>query len=447
MQKLWIRCLIALTMVLGSQFAMAQLTQDNDIFSRFGMGTLIPQDFASISGTGLSAANSSYHHLNPSNPASYGSLGLTSFEVGTFYQFTRYTSDTTKLNVHNGNLSYLALGFPVFNPLNQIDVTEKRPWYWGMSFGLIPYSRVDYNVLTTENIDNIGEVRFSKQGRGGQYQFYWGNGFKFKDLSVGFQIGHLFGKTSYEQFVYLDDIEYDFEDWVTEQINFSGMTHRIGVQYDLVLNKLEDEEEERKRKNKTHLKIGVSGNAPTKVRVFDEKNIIRFNVNEYNIIDSVITVDRVKDKATLPMQINSGFIIEKDNHWSFGLNHTYTGWDNFVNPFKSDNLRASSRFAAGVEIIPDYDAFKKYFRQIEYRFGAFYESDPRLLNGESFNNFGISFGLGLPMRSSRRVPSFVNLAFEYGHKGTADLINANYFRATLGFTLNDNSWFYKQKFK
>jgi len=62
-------------------------------------------------------------------------------------------------------------------------------------------------------------------------------------------------------------------------------------------------------------------------------------------------------------------------------------------------------------------------------------------------NYGLTAGFGLPIVLPRGVPSFVNIGFEVGQHGHPDLIQETYFGTSLSFTLNDNSWFYKQKYR
>ena len=63
------------------------------------------------------------------------------------------------------------------------------------------------------------------------------------------------------------------------------------------------------------------------------------------------------------------------------------------------------------------------------------------------NDFGMSFGLGLPM--GRKLSS-LNLGFEFGKKGTTsnNLIQENYFNVRVGLSLNAvgrQAWFQKRR--
>jgi len=66
-----------------------------------------------------------------------------------------------------------------------------------------------------------------------------------------------------------------------------------------------------------------------------------------------------------------------------------------------------------------------------------------IVNNAEINDFGITFGVGLPL--GRSLPN-INLGFEIGKRGTteADLIEENYIKINLGFSFND-IWFQKRK--
>jgi hypothetical protein len=65
------------------------------------------------------------------------------------------------------------------------------------------------------------------------------------------------------------------------------------------------------------------------------------------------------------------------------------------------------------------------------------------IQNEDINEFGISFGVGLPMG---RKFSNINIGFEYGSKGTtnSNLVKENFFNINLSLSFNDK-WFQKRK--
>ena len=103
----------------------------------------------------------------------------------------------------------------------------------------------------------------------------------------------------------------------------------------------------------------------------------------------------------------------------------------------------ASSFAIGGFYIPDHSAFSGYYKRITYRAGFRMDKTGMIINNKDINNFGITFGFGLPMRGSF---SNLNLGFEFGRQGTKhkELIEETYFKVNLGLSLND-IWFRKRR--
>ena len=64
-------------------------------------------------------------------------------------------------------------------------------------------------------------------------------------------------------------------------------------------------------------------------------------------------------------------------------------------------------------------------------------------NFTPIDDFGISFGLGLPLKRL----STINMGFEFGKRGTLqnNLIQENYFNLRVGLSLTDMNWFIQRK--
>ena len=64
------------------------------------------------------------------------------------------------------------------------------------------------------------------------------------------------------------------------------------------------------------------------------------------------------------------------------------------------------------------------------------------IEGQDINEFGISFGVGLP---AGKLFSNINVGFELGKRGTKDfgLVQENFFNTFLSLSLNDR-WFEKR---
>ncbi|MGA9269483.1 MAG: hypothetical protein WBV45_02595, partial [Lutimonas sp.] len=84
-----------------------------------------------------------------------------------------------------------------------------------------------------------------------------------------------------------------------------------------------------------------------------------------------------------------------------------------------------------------------YFNRITYRAGFHYQKSGLVVNDTEINEYGISFGVSLPIGLKL---SNVNMGFEMGKRGTTDnnLIEENFYNFRLSLSLNDK-WFRKQK--
>jgi hypothetical protein len=76
--------------------------------------------------------------------------------------------------------------------------------------------------------------------------------------------------------------------------------------------------------------------------------------------------------------------------------------------------------------------------------GGHYQNSYLKIEDEQLKDYGISFGVGLPLRN--RKSSF-NLAIEAGRRGTLEnsMIRENYMFLSFSVTLHD-FWFMKRKF-
>ena len=94
--------------------------------------------------------------------------------------------------------------------------------------------------------------------------------------------------------------------------------------------------------------------------------------------------------------------------------------------------------------IPNYNSFGNYWKRVVYRAGIRFEETGITVRGEDINEFGISFGVGLPVGG---FFSNANLGIEVGKKGTTNqnLVEENFINFQISLSLNDR-WFVKRKY-
>nr|MBA3706438.1 hypothetical protein [Bacteroidota bacterium] len=102
----------------------------------------------------------------------------------------------------------------------------------------------------------------------------------------------------------------------------------------------------------------------------------------------------------------------------------------------------------GTQYVPNSKG-NKYYKRVNYRMGARYAQTAIELKNTTLVEYGLSLGIGFPVGRNYILQNFsmVNIGVEVGQRGTTTngLIQENFFKATVGFTINDR-WFVKPKF-
>lgn len=416
----------------------------NSPYSRLGIGDIYSDQMSFTAGMGgLTTAITDPFHANFENPAALGDLASTSFNFGLFGRYGNFSNDNPDFNTienYGGNISELNLAFPIFNAINSVLDQRQRKVKWGMSIGIMPYSFRGYNILSNTRVDSVGAVQTSFKGKGGTYRIHWSNGIKYKNFNAGLTIGYFFGKNTSESFIEQTENAASNDLITIFNQSFSSLILRTGFQYRLELDKdLKDN-----KKNKKSILLGTNLNYGQSVAIRTDDLVYAEHFID-NSLDTISNVLEARSTGQIPMSISLGATYEVNNKMKLGVEITNTRWSKADGLGNGVELQDASRFALGWEYIPDYASYNKYWKQIRYRVGAFYEQDPRN-PGEQLTTNGITLGFGFPIILPRQQTSFVNLSFAVGQTGQANLLQETYFKTTVGFTLNDNTWFFKRKF-
>ncbi|MBK9523476.1 MAG: hypothetical protein IPQ03_15795 [Bacteroidetes bacterium] len=477
--------------LLQSQSIEAQNASSSP-YSRFGIGDLQFNGFSR--NTAMGGITQGLQHpfcLNLGNPASYSSLGLTTYEVGVNLSLYELETSTLKQQGHTTSLGYFAFGFPV------------KAKKWGLGFGLLPYSNIGYSINDTRtNILNTREVHTYK-GSGGLNQFFFTNGISLaKNFSAGLTVSYLFGVLNQDRTVEFDDATF-FNTHVSNSTAVGWFHFNLGLQYAfdslrispsdsiLMIDRQISLDEDSLHKVKTlsksnkdtllqpdfgskitALQSAIEASKDMRSKVIDRKkkgdwgltmgftiapsaslrarnSTLVYNWKYYAgtqilIRDTVVNNSGQKGKIKLPLNLGFGFAAHKGNQWLFGADLSLQNWKEYSAFDQTDSLSDSWRVSAGAQFVPSDRALKSYLKVMQYRLGVHYAQTFLNLNQTQLNEMGVSMGIGFPIR---RAGTTVQLSAEGGSRGTTDqnLIREKYVRITLGFTLNDR-WFLKQKF-
>lgn len=429
-----------ISLVFASLFMLAIKAQTFSPQSQFGLGNLHSPIFSNNKAMGgIAAGFRDSRTINTLNPASYSAISYTTFNVG-LHVFANVVSDSARVtDAANGGLDHLALAFPVM---------QNR---WGMSIGLLPYSYKKYSFNSNFTEDGVN-YDLQNNGTGSTYKFYWGNGFKVKDFSFGVNGGFLFGQLDETQEIIFADSLQNVNTTTHNKINLKDFTVDFGVQYQIKLNKLENQD---KDKLNTYLTLGAYGapslNLKTLSSKYSNSSFTSVLTGEQVAIDSVSGgVYDVKQQTKLPAYFGVGATFTDGASWTAGADYHFENWKSFNSPINSLQMANEWHIKVGGEIIPDYTS-RKFFKLTSYRIGANFGKSRVMVDNEAVSEIGMTFGFGIPLGKSNiggGSLSKLNLSLEAGRRGAANndlAYKENYYKITLAYSLSDR-WFIKRKF-
>lgn len=431
-------------------FSSYAQSNGNSPYSRFGFGDLVDESFFYLRHMGnIGTGFADHRTINMKNPASYSYLKSTSFDVGMFAKNARYKDSNDRISKRwSGNLGYMAIGFPLVNPLNRILDREESDINYGMIFALKPRTRVNYSITAQDSIPGTGNIIRNYSGNGGTYDFTWGTAIKYKDLSFGVNLAYVFGNIEYQQNVVFSSLSRPYNNTFATDYNIGGFTYDIGMMYEWVLNKAAIEKEPSLKKK--YMTFGLSFGTSTGLTTrSDVESIARRTLSaNITILDTLEYEFDKRGKAKLPGEFGIGATYYSGYDWAVGVDYRSSPWSKYYNDANKEaegSLVNSYKMSIGGYYRPNYKSYNSYFKRVYYKFGALYEKDPRVINNNEIDHYAVTFGLGLPFIFQRKI-SHANLGIELGKRGQNTPIQEDYIRLTLGFNFSDDEWFLKRKY-
>jgi len=379
-------------------------------------------------------------HLNLQNPAAFGNLKFTTYTLGVSYNQLRLESSNVSDKGSSTALDYLAIAFPIGDKM-------------GVDFGILPFSSVGYNF------EGIGETGIASapnkfgqyEGEGGLNSVFLSLGYKISEgFSVGGTINYNFGNIKNQNTEFLGELNDEGEFVRTlnygtrskDESKLSGLSYNLGAYYQTKFN------------DKLSLTTSLIFSPQSNINSKNTRQLSALNVTanggeiiSSGQIDEVDLGDKASTELALPSKIAFGAGLGEKNKWFAGAEYTLQNNSDFGNSLtiiENVNYDNGSKFAVGGFYIPKYNSFTSYWERVTYRAGIRYEDTGIMVRNENINDFGMSFGLGLPVGRSL---SNINLGFEFGKRGTTNsgLIKENYVNFHLSLSLNDK-WFIKRKY-
>lgn len=315
-----------------------------------------------------------------------------------------------------------------------------------MGFALMPHSLVSYEISRQDSLPNIG--RFDRQfnGSGGLYKVLWGNAVKYKNLSIGVNLGYLFGKIDYERNIDFTERIEAFDNLFSNSYSVRGLYWKTGILYSWTLNKAELEDNIG-REEPVIVSFGLTAKTNTSFSTTSDISYTNFNAvgGLGSTVDTLVSQTGVEGKGRLPAEISFGVTYYHRSKLAIGIDFSRTFWSNYKNDANPETLNNTFRLSLGGYYRPDRRSLGSLFTRSYYRFGVFFEQDPRVIESERIDNFGVTMGLGLPFILQRKI-SHANIGLSYGRRAVSNILKENYINISFGFTFNDDEWFIKRKF-
>lgn len=404
--------LLALVLTFALQYTTSQ-SQSNSPYTRFGYGEISQSTPAELKAMGgVSMANRSKYTINSLNPASYTSTDSLTFmfDIGASGRISRFSDKQEFNNTFNANFDYIKLRFPL------------AKWL-AVSAGLEPYSMVGYNFrqtgdATTQDKKISTQTTYTQNftGKGGLSQAYAGLSVKLLDhISLGANTYYLFGEINNIRSVFFNDARLTPSNYFNS-IKANDLRWEYGIQLYHTINA------------KHNLTIGA---------IYTPKHQLNGNFSAILNQKELLT----NKGFDLPQSFGLGLNYQFDQKLTIGAEYQQTQWQDVRFFNQKDTLLNTQKIALGAEYIPNPTG-RKYSDHIRYRLGAnttnqYYQ----IANNKAGQNFTISLGVGLPVRTGK---SIMNIALEYGKIGNSATLREDFIKISFSANINEY-WFFKPK--
>ena len=417
------------TLVLFITQSFAQKTSSSP-YSVLGIGDDVSsKTVEEMSMGGVGTASNSNYQFTFSNPASYSSISLTTYTLAAQNRGISLKDANGKQKTSNTSLSYLAMGIPL---------GERG----GFVFGLQPNTSVGYslNDRVLDSNDELIEIT-QYNGEGGTNRVFFGAGYEVvKNLSLGLEGEYVFGNIDNSITTQEKDVQLGTR-YVTDT-RVKGFGFKTGLLY------------KKELKQNLFLNLGATIQLENELDSDGHEYLYTLSFTNGESPRDTILNNTSTGFYKKPLKTSLGVSIGDPNKWSASIDYSFQDevvlGGNLLNNSPKLAYQKGSKFSVGGFYLPKHNSISSYWDRVIYRAGIRAEQTGLMVNGtgnagqfDAIDDFGISFGVGLPMGNQ---VSRLNLGFEFGKRGTTDngLIEENYFNFKLGLSLS-NKWFRKRE--
>ena len=390
------------------------VAQRTSTYTRYGVGDIYYSYSArtlSMGHSGTAMLNSDY--VEVLNPASWSSLSKVRFELSFAYDELRLSNSGETKYYGDGLFKGVTFGFPI-SEVHRI----------ALAFGVVPYSRINYEV--SENIiDSVtGNYNTTYLGKGGLSKIFIGSTYQLPgELLIGATLEYYFGNIKYTSKLAFENTTYFPSEY---ELNYApkGFGTTIGLITPDLSGLLDSS-------LISNLRLGLSTNIVGKLNTDTS-----FVSTSSSLVDTISTG---KTKMEVPLRLNLGLHITFVNVYNIAVDYFYQPWTEFkLSEINQSNLSDVHRISLGFEYRPQRVPGVSFWEQIMFRAGLSYEMSQYNFNGNELKQYSVFGGFALPLSPENTV----DLGFEYSVRGTKEdnLLEENFLRINFGISFGD-IWF------
>lgn len=421
-------------------------------YSFYGIGEL-----SSGEGPIQSALGKAYNAYSDSNlvnfndPSSYSKLapGFPLFSISLRNNYSSYATPSGNYARNQVSIDHFAMAIPFANRL-------------GLAFGLRPYSNRGYDFVTNQLVDG-DSLRYEYLGSGTTSLAFLGFSVNLiqkpkMTWSIGANYGHLFGFVQNErragiavngrildggigiQSQRLRAFNGDFSTSFDYRLNPNNQFHIVGAI---------DPQQKWNTVFGNELYYSFSDVSDSKTYQTKDSSFYDGTISSATKMSFGLTyttyVDRIT-KKNRSYRSKFDFVLSYRSVAFSEMVERYNGLENQL------YLGDFQHFSFGLQYQPNVKVFSgaktnSLLTKMTYRLGAYSDQLPTYPNGRSVNEFGTTFGFGIPL-TIQRARSSVNFSFQYGQRTDGNQLQQTIYGARIGVILSPSladQWFYKRK--
>ena len=391
-------------------------------YSMYGFGDMVQPGFTAAGAMGGITVGvrdvRQVDYVNPAAATARDSVLNFALDFGGEMRSYYSRNAATRTSYNTGNFRHLAAGFRIKN--------------FGANFGIVPFSRVGYEVEQREKNDTIvataGDVRYKYRGEDGINQVFFNVGCNVTPaLALGVGAKYYFGSISrYFNTEYASSNFYSNRS--SDILRVSNVVPVLGAHYTLNLNKAKGR----------HAVFGAAFQPG-----------VNMNVKE-KIISEVwgVNLDVVKDttysvKTLMPMQLNVGASLVSVDRWMLGAEFSYQDFAK-TEVLGHRDMGTSYSVKLGGYYIPNMYDVRYFYKRLTYRGGVRYSRTPFMFQQHEVSDVAVTAGISMPMRGA----GYLSIGAEVGRRGATNfgMVQETYVTFSLSVTLFE-SWFRQYQYE